>query len=168
MLIGGLIGRGDGIPALGRFGFVDGCWLLGTIGVRFVVGAATGCSFHCLGVVGLVGSGSIIGGDIAAVTVLVTVFCTPSRSGILTLLVASLSGLGLESSNSIGTPTATAAAAAQGITDIKETEGREWLDVRVRLKTWLVCDLVDPVAILGKFGSLDRDTVVASTSIDRC
>ena len=132
------------------------------IGVRFVLGASTGCSFHCLGVVALIGSGSTIGGDIAAVTV----FFTTARSGILTLLVASLSGLGLESNNSNGTPTATAAAAAQGTTDIKETEGRERLEVRVRLKTWLVCDPFDPVAILGKFGSLDREAVVASTSID--
>lgn len=131
--------------------------------MSLVVGASTGCSFHCLGVVAVVGSGSTIGGAIAAVTV----FFTTARSGILTLLVASLSGLGLESNNRYGTPTATAAAAAQGTTDSQETDDRERLGVRVRLKTWLVWDPVAPVAALGKFGSLDRDTVVASTSIDR-
>ena len=128
-----------------------------------LVGAATGCSFHGFGVVALVGSGSTIGGDMADMTV----FFTTVISGILTLLVASLSGLGLESNNRYGTPTATAAAAAQGTTDSKETDERERLGVRVRLKTWLLCDPVDPVAALGKFGSLDRDTVVASTSIAR-
>ena len=158
VLIGVLFGRDDGMPVLAVLGFV----VVGTIGVRPVLGASTGCSFHCFGVVALVGSGSTIGGDIAVVTV----FFTPSMSGILTLLVASLSGLGLGSSNSNGTPTATAAAAAQGITDSKETEERERLEVRVRLKTWLVCDLVDPVAILGKFGSLEREAVVASISIN--
>ena len=101
------------------------------------MGGLTGCAAQGLGKLGLVagsellvvGSGSTIGGDMAATTV----FFTPVISGIFTLLAASLIGLGLGLKIASGSPTATAAAAAQGTTDIKETEERDLRLVRVRL-----------------------------------
>ena len=86
------------------------------------IGGCTGCCCQGVGIpVGFkLDCVGVAPGTVATVVFLVP----PARLGILTLFAASLRGLGLGSSNNSGTPTAIAAATAQGIPDMNDAERR--------------------------------------------